>query len=141
MAFYRWSSGNPLNEMLRLQNEMTRLMRSSGVAQSPSVLPPVNVYDDGEVFHVRAELAGLDKDKLDVQVAGEVLTIKAERKPVEVEGSYHRRERRWDHVNRSLTLGDSIDVDNVRATYKNGILEVELPRSAEARPRKVSITA
>ena len=141
MAFYRWSTSNPFNELQRLQNEMTRLMHNSGVVQTPSVLPPINVYDDGEVFHVRAELAGLDKEKLDVQVAGEVLTIKAERKPVEVKGSYHRRERRWDQVNRSLTLGDSIDVDNVHATYKNGVLEVELPRSPEARPRKVSITA
>jgi len=139
MALYRWGTESPFNEIARLQNEMSRLMRGVSSTQHSAGLPPVNVYDDGDNFHVRAELAGLDKDKLDLQVAGDVLTIKAERVQDEIEGSYHRRERGWDHFNRSMTLPDTIDVDSVRATYKNGVLEVELPRAPESRPRKVSI--
>lgn len=138
MAMYRWGFESPFNEIARLQNEMSRLMRGASGTQSAG-LPPVNVYDDGTNFHVRAELAGLDKDNLDLQVAGDVLTIRAERVHDEIEGSYHRRERGWNQFHRSMTLPDTIDVDSVHATYKNGVLEVELPRAPESRPRKVSI--
>lgn len=139
MAFYRWGTGNPFNELMRLQNEMNRMMHGASGNLAPAVMPPVNLYDDGETYQVRVELAGIDKDKLDIQVAGDVLTIKAERVAEELQGSYHRRERGWDHINRSLTLPDTIEVDKVRATYKHGVLEIELPRSPETRPRKISI--
>lgn len=139
MAWYRWGTENPFNELFRLQSEMNRLMRGVNNPFTATVMPPLNVYDDGSNYHVRAEVPGLDKDKLDIQVAGDVLTVKAERAEEEVPGSYHRRERSWSQFNRSLTLPDTIDVDNVRAQYKNGVLEIELPRAPESRPRKISI--
>jgi len=140
MTLYRWRFDNPMEEFLKVQNEMSRLMREFTSDYATNSLPPFNVYDDGETFHVRAELAGLDKDKLDISVAGDVLTIKAERAPLELRGSYHRRERGWDAFNRSLTLPDTVDVTKVKATYGNGVLDVALPRVPEAKPRKIALT-
>lgn len=140
MAFYRWGFKSPFDELARVQQEMSRLAQTfNNEYASAGSLPPVNVYDDGEAFHVRAEIAGINRDKLDISVAGDVLTLKAERDAEESEGSYHRRERTWDRFNRSLTLPDTVDVDNVAATYKDGILEITLPRAPEVRPRKVTI--
>lgn len=141
MAIYRWGSRNPWEELVRLQDDMTRMLHTMSEQTEPNAWPPVNIYDDGETFHVRAELAGLDKDKLEVNVAGDVLTLKAERTTGDVRGSYHRRERGWERFDRSLALPDAVDVDHVKATYKNGILEVFLPRAPEARPRKITIEA
>jgi HSP20 family protein len=141
MATHRFGTRNPWDELVRMQNEVTRLMQSATGTSRAAAMPPLNVYDDGEGFHVRAEVAGLDRDKLDVSVAGDVLTIKGTRILEEPQGSYHRRERRWQQFDRSLTLPDTIDVDNVVANYSNGILEVALPRAAAVRPRKISIEA
>ena len=141
MTLYRWGMRGPFDELLRFQRQMSQLMDTWGDDSRPAAMPPVNLYDDGEEFHVRAELPGLDREKLDLSVAGDVLTLKATRKPEEFDGSYHRRERGGDTFSRSVNLPDTVDVDAVRATYVNGILEVSLPRAAEVRPRKISIEA
>jgi HSP20 family protein len=138
MMRFRWGGRNPFEDMLSLQQEMQRVVQGWQPAVA-GPFPPVNLYDDGTTFHLRAEVPGLNKEKLDVSVAGDVLTFKGERQHEEQHGSFHRRERGWEAFNRSLTLPDTIDVDNVRATYKEGVLEVTLPRAPEARPRKVSI--
>ena len=138
MTQLRWGVRNPFMDMLSLQREMQRLVQDWQPATA-GAFPPVNLYDDGSTFHLRSEVPGLNKDKLDISVAGEVLTFKGERLGEELKGSFHRRERGWQSFNRSLTLPDTIDVDNVHASYKDGVLEVTLPRAPEARPRKVAI--
>lgn len=138
MMRFRWGVRNPFDDLLTLQREMQRMVQDWTPATA-GAFPPVNLYDDGTSFHLRAEVSGLNRDKLDVSVAGDVLTFKGERQVEELKGSLHRRERGWDAFNRSLTLPDTIDVDNVHASYKDGVLEVTLPRAPEARPRKVTI--
>src|SRR5947209_4538270 len=68
---------------------------SSGTGRSAGVSPPINIYDDGQAFLVRAELPGIDKDSLDVSVQGDQLTLRGERRiePATQAASYHRRER------------------------------------------------
>jgi len=140
MAVYRWAMRNPFVHLHEMQDEMTRLMREmAGDTPASSALPQLNVYDDGEAFHVRGELPGLQKDKLDISVAGDVMTVKAERLPEESHGSYHRRERSFGSYSRSVTLPDAVDADHVRANYQYGVLEVTLPRAPGSRPRKISI--
>lgn len=140
MAYYGWTQSNPFQELLRLQQEMSRLFGESGHAPSRA-FPATNLYDDGENFMLRSELPGLDKDKLDITVAGDVLSIKGSRVDDKHEGSYHRRERGWEDFHRSVTLPDTIDVEKVHAAYQDGVLEVTLPRAPDARPRKVSISS
>ena len=140
MALYRWTMRNPFMQLHEMQDEMARLMRElTGNVPQSTALPQLNVYDDGEAFHVRAELPGMQQDKLDIQVAGDVLTVKAERPPEEHNGSYHRRERSYGGYSRSVTLPDAVDVDHVRAHYQNGVLDVTLPRAVDSRPRKIAI--
>jgi len=138
---YRWGYRNPFEELLKAQREMSRVMQSMSEGEAAGNLPPVNVYDDGESFYLRTEIAGIDRDKLDISVAGDVLTVSAERHLEEPKGSYHRRERTWDRFSRSITLPDTIDVNKVIASYKNGVLEVTLPRAPEVKPKRISIEA
>lgn len=140
MALYRWTMRDPFMQLHEMQDEMARLTAElTGGGPPSTALPQLNVYDDGDAFRVRAELPGLQKDRLDISVAGDVLTVKAERAADEINGSYHRRERRFGAYSRSVTLPDAVDVDHVRASYNHGVLEVTLPRAPESRPRKIAI--
>jgi HSP20 family protein len=86
------------------------------------------------------EAPGVEPSSLEVSATGRALTIKGERRPREDnEASYHRRERDYGLFNRTLSLPQPVDADRIQASYKEGILEVVLPKAAEARPRRVEI--
>jgi HSP20 family protein len=134
-------------DRFQLQDELLRAFASpffpaaSGLKASSGVYPPVNLFDDGEVFLVRAELPGVDKSSLEVTAQGDQLTLRGERTidAAEKKASYHRREREGGRFRRVVTLPQPINPDEIRATYRNGVLEVELPRAAELKPRKISV--
>jgi HSP20 family protein len=113
----------------------TRPLHRSGV------YPLVNVYDDGESFIVRAELAGVDARDLDISVTGDTLTLQGERKVKEApEGCcYHRRELSTGTFRRALTLPEQVDNTKVNASYTNGILEILLPRAEQARKHRIEV--
>jgi HSP20 family protein len=106
------------------------------------VYPQVNIYDDGESFMVRAEVSGLEKDSIDLSARKDQLTIRGARsvKPADEKASYHRRERDAGQFRRTITLPQAIDAEKVSATYKNGILEVVLPRAPESKQRKIQVS-
>jgi len=150
MAIVRWLGENDLfSQFDRLQREMDRLLspyRSSffGSSASPSgIYPPINLYDNGESFVVRAELPGVESDKLDLLVTGNTLTLRGERKQPEVEKgwNYHRQERDYGEFRRALTLPEMVDSTKVQASFKNGILEIQLPRAEQAKQRKIQVTS
>lgn len=128
-------------ERSTLRDQLLRLLDTSG-APTAGVFPAVNIYDDGESFLVRAEIPGVSKDSLDISARGDQLTIRGERvlEPVEAPASYHRREREGGQFRRTVTLPQPVDASRVRATYADGVLEVTLPRVAEAQPRKIQIS-
>jgi len=127
-------------ELSRLRSDFERLLGGNRLS-SAGVFPAVNIYDDGESFLVRAELPGIDKDSLEITTKGEQLTIRGERKldPAEAPANYHRREREGGQFRRVVSLPQPVDANKVSATYRNGVLDVILPRAAEAQPRKISI--
>ncbi|MBI3180748.1 MAG: Hsp20/alpha crystallin family protein [Myxococcales bacterium] len=109
--------------------------------RSGGAYPPVNVFDDGQRFLVRAEVPGVKKDSLEVTAQGDQLTIRGER-PAPArgeEGRYHRRECQYGPFRRTVTLPEPIDAEKIEATYRAGVLEVVLPRTPEAQPRKISV--
>ncbi len=135
--------GDVFDEMSRLNREMNRLFGRSHDGGRAGVYPPLNVYDDGESFVVRAEIPGIATESIEIQATGDALTIKGERqreKPDE-KASFHRREREHGVFSRSLNLTQPINPDKVQASYKLGVLEVVLPKAEEARPRKIGVTA
>jgi len=102
--------------------------------------PPVNVFNEGEDFVVVAELPGVRKEDLDVQVRGDTLRIKGKKTlAYEPKASVHRRERAAGEFDRTLTLPAQLDASKVAAEYKDGVLTVRLPRAESERPRSVAI--
>lgn len=134
------------DERFRLQEEVLRALTTpffpgAGAKSASGVYPPINLYDDGETFFVRAEMPGVDRNSLEVTAQGDQLTLRGERKvaAVEQDANYHRRECESGQFRRVLTLPQAVDSEKISATYRNGVLEVELPRAPELKPRKISI--
>lgn len=103
--------------------------------------PAVDVYENDDAIIVKAELPGVDKDQITVDVEGRVLTIKGERKyENEVkEDSYYRRERSYGSFQRAFTLPDGADSDAIKAEYKDGVLKIKVPKSETQKPKQISV--
>ena len=105
--------------------------------------PLVNVYQEGDDYHVEALAPGLDPDKVDVTVVQNTLTIAGEKTgagdvaPERV----HRTERAAGRFVRTVQLPDEVDRERVSATYRNGLLLLTLPRAEQARPRRIQVQA
>ena len=135
------------NRFDTLHRDFERLLSSvrPATAQAhlhPGVYPLMNIYDDGTSFLVRAELPGYDPEEIDVTVTGDTLTLSGARHiPAIPEGShYHRRERRGGRFRRAISLPEQCDSAAVEAKFVDGVLEITLPRSEQAKQRKVAIT-
>lgn len=138
-----WKFGNFsdwLPEVQRLQDDMNRVF--SGV-RPPSArnYPLVNVWLHNHDALMTAEIPGIDPDKLDIAVSGDLVTVSGSRKPevLKEEDTYHRRERLYGRFSRTLKLPFKVDPEKVEARYEKGILEVKLPCAQEEKPRKIEI--
>lgn len=132
------------DELLRLRDDLERVT-SGWPRERPTragMFPPVNIYDNGESFLVRAEIPGADRATLDVTVKSNQLVIRGQRvvRSAGEQAAYHRREREGGTFRRIVTLPEQVDSTRIQATYKSGLLEVVVPRAAEARPRRIEIT-
>ena len=105
--------------------------RGRGERSMRGDLPAVDVYEQDKEFVAKVELPGLEKDDIDVTLTDQRLTIKAEKKKEEAikEENYHRVERVHGLLRRSIDLPAGVDVEQVKATFKNGVLEIRMPRS------------
>jgi HSP20 family protein len=108
-------------------------------------MPAVDVAETDQAYEIKAELPGLDEKNIEVKVANGVLSIKGEKQEEkeEREKDYYRRERSFGSFERSFQLPDDIEADKIEATFKNGVLSVTLPKSAEARQqaKKIEVKA
>lgn len=140
--------GTLLNEFSRAQEHVNRLVQRFGPAQPGalfglgSVFPPLNAWDDEDAIYVEAELPGLSLDKLEIYVTdGNQLTIKGERTPpTEPKSAWHRQERGFGGFTRTLTLPVLVDSDKVEARLELGVLQLKLPKSPKAKPRRIQVT-
>jgi len=132
-------------EMERLRRDMNRLFSDwprSRQWTTAASYPAMNVWTDEDSTVITAELPGVNLDDLDISVEDDVLTLRGQRQPAEMEGAtYHRRERRHGTFVRTFRLPFRVDADRVDATFKNGVLNVSLPRAEEDKPRKISVRA
>ena len=100
----------------------------------------MDLYRDGDVYVLSADMPGIDPGSVDIDVDGQLLTIRAERTLANHEGvKWITRERQAGSYLRQLNLGEGIDIDKISATYANGVLSITLPVSERARPRKVKV--
>lgn len=108
--------------------------------QGPRLMP-MDLYRDGDHYILNADLPGIDPGSVDVDVDGQLLTIRAERTARGTEGvKWLAHERPSGSFLRQLNLGEGIDTAGISASYDNGVLSVMIPMSERAKPRKVAVT-
>jgi HSP20 family protein len=111
-----------------------------GDAQTSTWAPPVDVAEENDKLLVRVEVPGMDEKDLRVHFEDGLLTISGERQfEKKDDRNYHRIERSYGSFVRTFTLPRSVDVSKIAANYKNGILEIEIPKLDEAKPRQIQI--
>lgn len=110
------------------------------MATSYPRLMPMDLYRDADGYVLNADLPGIDPESVDVDVDGQLLSIRAERAPrTPGEVRWIARERSSGTYLRRFTLGQGIDTAHISATYDNGVLSVVLPITEKAKPRKVEV--
>lgn len=142
MAITRW---DPFREVVALQNRVNSLFREMNEDDSPlttaSFVPAVDIYEDNQKVVLKLEVPGLEEKDLDVRVENNTLTVKGERKfeKEEKEENFHRIERRYGTFYRAFTLPSTVDTEHINASYKNGILRLELAKKPEAQPKQIKV--
>lgn len=102
---------------------------------------PMDAYRTGDDVVVHLDLPGVDADSIDLDVERNVLTVRAERRSPSPEGAEQiAAERPTGHFGRQVFLGDTLDADNIKASYDAGVLTLRVPVAEQAKPRKISIT-
>ena len=149
MALVRW---NPWGDVFSVQKEVNDLIHGllgaedSGASGENRVMlwgPLVDVSETDEDFVVRAELPGIGQEDVKVSVDSNTLTIRGEKKLVreEKEKTYHRMERSYGTFERTFSLSNRVDSSNTKASFKDGVLEIRLPKVGETKTKDIPIDA
>jgi HSP20 family protein len=126
------------------KTEMTKgSEKSSSQAQpsaAPALRPPVDIYEDAEGITIEADMPGVSKDRLNLQVDGNTLLIEGEAAinlPEGVEALY--ADVRVTHYSRSFTLSNELETEKIDASLKDGVLTLRIPKHPDQRPRKIEV--
>jgi len=141
------STWTPFDRLTSLRDEMNRLFdlslpgftRDGGLFSGWS--PALDVHQDKDNVFVKVELPGMKKEEIEISLHEGVLSISGERKHEEEkkEGETFRSERYFGRFHRSMTLPTTVDANKVKASYKDGILSVTLPKTEEAKPKQIQV--
>jgi HSP20 family protein len=144
MALVRWE---PFRELAALQNEMSRWMSGfsgvpdAGNGQTSMWLPVVDVWETENELVLSFDLPGIEEDKIAVELEDNVLTVSGERERTAEHSAdrFYRFERRYGQFSRSVTLPTGVDEEDVKADFKQGVLEIRIPKPEEPKPRRIEI--
>ncbi|HEY0619248.1 MAG TPA: Hsp20/alpha crystallin family protein [Kribbella sp.] len=130
---------DPFRELDKLTQQLTG-GSTPGTWSRPNPMP-MDAYRSGDEYVVVFDLPGVVPDAIDLDVERNVLTVKAERRPVAVSDGVEMQvaERPLGVFSRQLFLGDTLDAERIEAAYHNGVLTVKIPVAAQAKPRKITI--
>jgi HSP20 family protein len=140
----------PFREVSRLRREMDRLWddffgpgRKALRPMEMEWAPAVDVSETADQVVIKAEIPGMEAKDIDISLAGDVLTIKGEKKSEreEKKENYHLVERSYGSFSRSLKLPAAVDMDKVEASYKQGVLTISCPKKEEVKPKAIEIKA
>ena len=143
MNVVRW---DPFRDLMTIQDRVQRLLsdqavRLNGEEGYGAWVPPVDIFQDKDNLVLRAEVPGVAKDDIDVRVENGVLTLQGERKTdtdLDDKNAF-RRERIFGRFARSFTLPTMVDATRITAKYRDGVLEIALPKAEAAKPKRVEI--
>lgn len=153
MPLDKW---NPLKELESMRKEMDRIWedlfpsrkepapwkrQAAAGAEQATASPAIDIIDRTEEIVVRAEMPGVAKDDIDISLQDGTLTIKGEVKEEagQKEGNYTYSERNYRYFARSLNIPFKIKQDGIKASLKDGVLSVRLPKVMEEQPRKITV--
>jgi len=146
MAIVRWTPAfNPARDLVSMQEDVNRFVDSffsNGRRSDASLFTPtVDVEETAEGFVIKADLPGVSQKDVKVSLMGDTLVIRGERKSEKKsdEATPLRIERSYGMFERSFTLGAPVRSDQVKATYRDGVLEIHVPKAEEARLREIDI--
>ena len=141
----RWE---PVREMMTLREAMDRLFddaftRPISLRDGGWTSPAVDMYQTDDEVVVRAALPGFKADEVQINVTGEVLTLRGETKheAEKKDKAWHIREHRWGSFERSIALPTEVTADKAVADFENGILTITLPKAEEVKPKTISVKA
>ena len=140
----RWE---PAREMMTLRDAMDHLFDDAFTR--PLTLrdgwsaPAIDMYQTDDEIVVKASLPGVKADEVQINITGEILTLKGETKQVEEkkEKAWHVREQRWGAFERAVALPTEVVSDKAKAEFENGILTITLPKAEEVKPKIINIKA
>jgi HSP20 family protein len=148
MALTRW---DPFRDLNVLQDRMNRLFddaggrgrgwRSDEPSATTSWSPAVDIFETEGDIVVKAELPGMDRKDIVLNLENNVLTLKGERRfeKETKEENYHRIERSYGGFSRSFSIPATVDEERIRADYKDGVLKIFLPKKEQAKPKQIRI--
>jgi HSP20 family protein len=142
---------SPLAEIARWEQQMerrfadlfsgriTRLWDEND--ESEMTEPAIDLYDEGNEIVVKAEMPGMTKDDIQISFSDNVLTIRGEKKKEEEERGkdYYRAERVYGAFMRSVVLPAEVNPEKARAVFKNGVLEIRLPKTESAKKKEIKV--
>lgn len=147
MTLIRWSPTATPRDLVTFRDEMDRMF-DNFVGRSllrpwdgGSILPPVDIEETPDSFVFRADLPGVRPGDVKVSLHGDTLTLRGERKreSEKKDGASHRIERAFGAFERTFTLHAPVQGDQVKAAFKDGVLEITVPKAAEARAREIEV--
>ena len=146
MTIVKW---DPFRNVAALQDRINRIFdesfsRTADLDDDISMSawkPSVDIYETDEAIILKAELPGIKKEDVSVEVKDNVLTLKGERaeeKEIK-EKNYYRKERAFGTFNRAFNLQHRIQPDKIKARFKDGILKIEIPKPVEEKPKQITV--
>ena len=146
MNLVRW---NPYGEMTAMKNRINRRFsepywatrRMDDDSDMGMWNPAVDLYEKDDHFVINAELPGVDKKNISIDLKDRMLTISGERsyENEAKEENYYRRERSYGKFQRAFTLPADVDSDKIKAEFKDGLLQIEVPKPEQQKPKQVTI--
>ncbi len=140
----RQEAWDPFDLMTDFQSEMNRLFHRSLHKKNGwerTFEPEIDVVEERDTFVVKADLPGMKKEDLDIKVEGRLLTLKGERKEEKEtkEKNYYASERFYGAFTRLIELPTDVKADQVKATYRDGVLEMTLPKTEGAKVKQITV--
>lgn len=146
MAIVRWQ---PYGAVASLQNSINKLFNDAFTRTNvdedfalSAWKPVVDIFDKDDAIVIHAELPGVKKEDVAIEVKDNVLTLGGERSESKEikEDKYYRKERTFGSFHRAFSLPAAINPDTIKATFRDGILEIEIPKPEEQKPKQVKIS-
>ena len=141
MTLVRWK---PMRNLISMNDEIDRFFNDFGmnfIEMDTVWKPTVDLSETEEGFEVKAELPGMKKEDIKVEMNDGLLILTGEKKQEKKDDkkNYHRIERAYGKFERSFRLPSNVKGEEIKAKYKNGVLTIEIPKSEEAKPKEIAV--